>query len=43
MGERVRSVVVAYDTDDPRAIELADRYDVALAAVDPGRVLAVAG
>ncbi len=43
MGERVRSLVVAYETDYRRAVDLADRYDVALASVDPERVLTLAG
>lgn len=43
MGERVRSLVVAYETEYQRAVELAGRYDVALTSVDPERVLAVAG
>lgn len=42
MGSRVRSLVVAYDTEYPRATELADRYDVALTSVDREKVLSVA-
>jgi hypothetical protein len=30
-------------TDYRRAVDLADRYDVALASVDPERVLTLAG
>ncbi len=43
MGERVRSLVVAYETDYRRAADLADRYGVALASVEPERVLTLAG
>ena len=39
---RVRSLVVAYETDYPKAIELADRYDVSLMSVDAEKVLASA-
>ncbi len=43
IGERVRSLVVAYETDYRRAVDLADRYDVALTSVNPERVLTLAG
>ena len=39
---RVRSLVVAYATDYPRARELADRYDIPLISVNRDRVLAPA-
>jgi hypothetical protein len=41
MSPRVRSLVVAYETNYPRAIDLAGRYDVDLATVE--RELVVAG
>ncbi len=40
LTSRVRSVVVAYSVDYPRARELADRYDVPLLAADRETVLA---
>jgi hypothetical protein len=42
LSPTVRSLVVAYDTEYPSAIALADRYDVALVTVDARRVLAAA-
>lgn len=39
---RVRSLVVAYDTNYPRAIEIADRYEIGLYSVDRSQVLATA-
>ena len=39
---RVRSLVVAYETDYPNAVELADRYDVSLMSVDAEKILASA-
>jgi hypothetical protein len=42
LSPTVRSLVIAYDTEYPTAIALADRYDVGLTAVDPRRVLATA-
>ncbi len=42
MGSRVRSLVVACDTEYPRTTELTDRYDVALTTVDREKVLSVA-
>lgn len=43
LTSRVRSVVVAYETDYPRASELAGRYEIPLIAVNRDRVLAPAG
>lgn len=42
LGGRVNSLVVAYETSYPKAIELADRYEVALRTVDRELVLASA-
>jgi hypothetical protein len=42
LGGRVNSLVVAYETAYPRAVELADRYQVALQTVDRELVLATA-
>lgn len=42
LGGRVNSLVVAYETAYPRAMELADRYEVALRTVDRELVLASA-
>jgi hypothetical protein len=42
LSTQVRSLVVAYDTNYPRAMELADRYDVSLQPVDRELVLASA-
>lgn len=42
LSPTVRSLVVAYDTEYPTAMALADRYDVDLVTVDPRRVLAAA-
>jgi hypothetical protein len=41
-SSRVGSLVVAYDTDYPRAIALSRRYEVPLRSVDQERVLAPA-
>ena len=38
----MRSLVVAYDTNYPRAIEIADRYEIGLYSVDRTQVLATA-
>jgi hypothetical protein len=40
LTSRVRSLVVAYSTDYPKACELADRYDIPLFPVDREIVLA---
>lgn len=40
LTSRVRSVVVAYATDYPRALELADRYEIPLLTADRDIVLA---
>ena len=42
LTSRVRSLVVAYATDYPKARELADRYDIPLISVNRDRVLAPA-
>lgn len=42
LSPTVRSLVVAYDTEYPSAVELAERYDVELRTVDPHEVLAAA-
>lgn len=42
LTSRVRSLVVAYTTDYPKARDLADRYDIPLISVDRGKVLATA-
>lgn len=42
LGGRVNSLVVAYETAYPRAMELAARYEVALRTVDRELVLASA-
>jgi hypothetical protein len=42
LSNRVRSLVVAYDTEYPRAVDLAGRYDIDLQAVDRELVLATA-
>jgi hypothetical protein len=42
LSSNVQSLVVAYDTAYPRAIELADRYDVKLRPVERELVLATA-
>jgi hypothetical protein len=39
---RVGSLVVAYDTDYPKAVNLAERYEVALESIDRELVLAKA-
>lgn len=41
-SSRVRSLVVAYDTDYRRAADLGERYEVALQSVDRELVLATA-
>jgi hypothetical protein len=38
LASRVRSLVVAYSTDYPRARELADRYDIPLMSVNRDKV-----
>jgi hypothetical protein len=42
LSHRVRSLVAAYETAYPRAVDLADRYDVTLRSVDRNLVLATA-
>jgi len=42
LTSRVRSLVVAYSTDYPKARELADRYDIPLISASRERVLAAA-
>lgn len=39
---RVRSLVIADETDYPNAVDLSERYKVDLIAVDTARVLAAA-
>jgi hypothetical protein len=39
LTSRVRSLVVAYDTEYPKALDLAERYEVSLASVDRKLVL----
>jgi hypothetical protein len=39
LTSRVRSLVVAYSTDYPRARDLADRYEITLMSVNRDRVL----
>lgn len=42
LGGRVNSLVVAYETAYPKAMQLADRYEVSLRTVDRELVLASA-
>lgn len=42
LSDRVGSLVVAYDTSYPRAVELADRYGASLHSVDRDSILATA-